>query len=186
MRTSATRMAIAAALVVGIGVALFGLRPAPDGGPSSPTPPNTEIPAQAESSRAPDPPPPNAIPQPKPYPSKVRLLPLEEDWGQLHSPDLSGSDDLEILASLLAAARRSGLSNPSGENYEIVASLQGKNSQGIAVFPTQHPGLTTNGELMDRWGTPYHFHSLTASRMEIRSAGPDGRLWTGDDLLLEE
>jgi hypothetical protein len=38
-----------------------------------------------------------------------------------------------------------------------------------------------NGELIDQWGTPYFFHQLSKVEMEIRSAGPDGVMWTPDD-----
>ena len=31
---------------------------------------------------------------------------------------------------------------------------------------------------------PYHFHQISGTRIEIRSAGPDGQVWTEDDLLL--
>jgi hypothetical protein len=38
------------------------------------------------------------------------------------------------------------------------------------------------GQLIDNWGTPFFFHSLSRNEMEIRSAGPDRRMWTTDDL----
>jgi hypothetical protein len=38
-------------------------------------------------------------------------------------------------------------------------------------------------ELCDNWGTPYFFHQLSASVMEIRSAGEDKTLWTADDIV---
>ena len=40
-----------------------------------------------------------------------------------------------------------------------------------------------DGELVDRWGTPYFFHSVSAEKMEIVSAGPDKELWTDDDVV---
>ena len=39
------------------------------------------------------------------------------------------------------------------------------------------------GELTDAWGTPYFFHQLSGTEMEIHSAGPDRRMFTGDDLI---
>jgi hypothetical protein len=38
--------------------------------------------------------------------------------------------------------------------------------------------------MCDRWGTPYFFHQVSKTEMEIRSAGPDRRMWTGDDSQL--
>jgi hypothetical protein len=40
-----------------------------------------------------------------------------------------------------------------------------------------------DGELVDPWGTPYFFHQLSGTDMEIRSAGPDKTMWTDDDLM---
>jgi hypothetical protein len=37
------------------------------------------------------------------------------------------------------------------------------------------------GELTDRWGTPFFFHQVSKAQMEVRSAGPDRRMWTADD-----
>jgi len=37
--------------------------------------------------------------------------------------------------------------------------------------------------LIDRWGTPYFFHVLSNTGMEIRSAGQDGEFYTEDDAI---
>ena len=42
--------------------------------------------------------------------------------------------------------------------------------------------INRNGELCDRWGTPFFFHAESAAHMEIRSAGPDKKMWTDDDV----
>lgn len=75
--------------------------------------------------------------------------------------------------------------NPVGTNAEIMKSIMGGNPRGAVLGPPA--GMTVNGggELLDRWGTPYFFHSLTRDLMEIRSAGPDRRMWNGDDLAGE-
>jgi hypothetical protein len=39
--------------------------------------------------------------------------------------------------------------------------------------------------LLDRWGTPYYFHPIARNVLGLRSAGPDGKLWTADDVVLE-
>jgi hypothetical protein len=38
---------------------------------------------------------------------------------------------------------------------------------------------------VDRWDTPYFFHQMSASHMEVRSAGPDKMLWTSDDIVVQ-
>jgi hypothetical protein len=74
--------------------------------------------------------------------------------------------------------------NPVGENSEITAALRGRNRLGFAFIPVDCPAINAKGELCDRWGSPYFFHQLSGEKMEIRSAGPDRRLWTGDDEVL--
>lgn len=94
--------------------------------------------------------------------------------------------DLRIVLGVIEAFRlnfpREG--NPIGSNAEITAALQGRNSAGVALLPRGHPAVNAAGELCDRWGTPFFFHAESARRMEVRSAGPDRRLWTDDDVVL--
>jgi len=71
--------------------------------------------------------------------------------------------------------------NPVGNNAEITAALLGDNPRQLRLPLPEGSALTPDGELADRWGTPYFFHQLSGSRMEIRSAGPDRRMWTADD-----
>ena len=74
--------------------------------------------------------------------------------------------------------------NPVGNNREITAALNGQNPRQV-VFLNPDDGLPINprGELVDNWGTPYFFHQLSGSEMEIHSAGPDRKMWTADDLV---
>lgn len=76
--------------------------------------------------------------------------------------------------------------NPVGDNAEITAALRGQNARQ-SVFLTTSDGLRVNGEgqAVDAWSTPYFFHQLSRTEMEIRSAGPDRRMWTTDDLVLK-
>jgi hypothetical protein len=37
--------------------------------------------------------------------------------------------------------------------------------------------------MIDRWGTPYFFHQISATSMEIHSAGPDRKMGTEDDIV---
>jgi hypothetical protein len=73
--------------------------------------------------------------------------------------------------------------NPVGNNAEITRALSGKNSRQTRYLS---PDARTNdkGELIDRWDQPIFFHQISATQMEVRSAGPDHRLWTTDDEVL--
>jgi hypothetical protein len=99
----------------------------------------------------------------------------------------TGYDDVQSVASLLEEYRRAFGAMPQGElNDEIVRRLQGENPKGVAVLPKQHANLNAEGELMDRWGTAYRFHPETAWLTTVRSAGPDKKMWTSDDILSAE
>jgi hypothetical protein len=76
--------------------------------------------------------------------------------------------------------------NPVGTNPEIAAALNGENPKQIK-FIDPEAGLRINGkgELVDSWGTPFFFHQLSATDMEVRSAGPDKVMWTPDDLVIK-
>jgi len=76
--------------------------------------------------------------------------------------------------------------NPVGTNPAITSQLSGENPKHINFIQAQ-PGSTINasGELVDAWGTPYFFHQISGSDMEIHSAGPDKIMWTADDLVVK-
>jgi type II secretory pathway pseudopilin PulG len=93
-------------------------------------------------------------------------------------------DDVQTVSLLLEEYRRAFGAMPLGElNDEIVRRLQGENPKGIAVLPKTHPAINAQGELIDRWGTPYRFHPESAWITTVRSAGQDRRMWTADDVL---
>lgn len=116
---------------------------------------------------------------------EVIVLDVAATADQLHSEDIDPRDDLEILQTLIGAYRRIDGANPSGGiNSEIVAVLSGKNARNIAVISPDHPSLNASGELVDRWGNPYWFHPVSRTVMEVASAGPDGELFTDDDMHL--
>jgi len=74
--------------------------------------------------------------------------------------------------------------NPIGTNAEIMASVLGDNAKQARLATPEGQRLNEKGELTDRWGTPYFFHQLSKTQMEIRSAGPDRVMWTADDMQL--
>lgn len=72
--------------------------------------------------------------------------------------------------------------NPVGDNAEITRSLRGNNLKQLKLKLPDNSPLNAEGELCDIWGTPYFFHQLSGKQMEIRSAGPDRKMWTADDI----
>jgi hypothetical protein len=104
----------------------------------------------------------------------------------LNSPTTDIRADLRTVLVIVDAFRsnfpRDG--NPVGNNAEITAALTGRNQLRLALIPPDHPAINQGGELCDRWGTPFFFHTESATRMEVRSAGPDRKLWNEDDVIL--
>ena len=97
-------------------------------------------------------------------------------------PSAEAAIDLDKVNMSLRDYRTLMSENPIGTNAEITRALNGGNpkqarlvQEGLAINP--------NGELVDRWGTPYFFHQLSKDHMEIRSAGPDRQMETNDDVV---
>ncbi len=108
---------------------------------------------------------------------------IENLASALNSPATEIVADLRLLDDLFATFRTNLRENPVGTNAEITAALTGANPLHLALLPSDHPAINTRGELCDRWGTPFFFHQLSGTQMEIRSAGPDKKLWTDDDTV---
>ena len=95
--------------------------------------------------------------------------------------------DLEIVRQLISqyvTAMQNQPGPPIGDNADLVRALTGRNPLQLVVIPPGHPALGGDGQLRDRWGMPYHLHPLSGRSYEIRSAGPDRRLFTADDLIV--
>lgn len=71
--------------------------------------------------------------------------------------------------------------NPVGNNAEIMHAIRGGNLKQVKFAVPEGQLMNADGELLDRWGTPYFFHQVSKDKMEIRSAGPDRQMWTADD-----
>jgi hypothetical protein len=101
----------------------------------------------------------------------------------LNAPNSNIARDLDIVRQIFETWQsnfpREG--NPVGENAEITTALMGENRLGLALIPKGHRAVNAQGELCDRWGTPFRFHQLSGTKMEIRSAGPDRKFATDDD-----
>jgi hypothetical protein len=103
----------------------------------------------------------------------------------LNSPTQDAKADLRQINDIFMHYRSAiHGDNPVGDNVDITAVLTGRNALGFAFIPLDCPALNADGELCDRWGTPYFFHQISGQEMGIRSAGPDRQMWTADDVDL--
>jgi hypothetical protein len=118
--------------------------------------------------------------------SKIPLpLDLTNLATDLNSPAHDIAADLRIVSTMIDTYRSNFPhdGNPVGDNREITAALAGDNRLRLALIPKNHPAINRDGELCDRWGTPFFFHAESGTQMGIRSAGPDKKLFTADDVV---
>lgn len=178
-----------AALALGT-AALFWFRPKSPRTDSGPVAPIAEAPGGRSAATGPAVAPgssaPAVVPPPQAGPAPAAESALEGESrvaDDLNAPGGTIQRDLSILEEVfgmwLTNFPRTG--NPVGENAEITAALTGDNPVKFAFVPRRHRAINTEGELCDRWGTPFRFHQISGRQMEIRSAGPDRKFGTADD-----
>ena len=167
-----------------------------DGGAKLPASPQVPVPAPASprgTSTAVAPMPagqraaaPAAPPMPRPVPVVAGSPRARTSPGDPLAADAerkAGAIEAEKVTLMLRDYRTRLGENPVGTNAEIMKAVMGGNPKGAMFGPPEGQALNGNGELMDRWGTPYFFHQLSATSMEIRSAGPDREMYTEDDVI---
>lgn len=163
--------------------------------PGAPSPPSTPpIPSPPGTESASPPPPdirhsssdireaPAAATPPKTN-ARTRGSPLA---AELNAPGFDAQHDVATLHSLLRQYQhllRGRQGYPIGNDSDLAHVLTGHNPMKLVVLPADHPALAANGRLQDRWGTPYFIHPRGRGAFEIRSAGPDHKLFTADDLI---
>jgi hypothetical protein len=142
--------------------------------------------AATDTASAPEPPGP-VLPKPR----TVALAAAEQTpTGLKPGEPGSGLSPLTSLENMRSTFRQYSSrlgGNPVGDNAEITAALNGRNARQVVFLNPDEDGVRMNehGELVDSWNTPYFFHQLSRTEMEIRSAGPDRRMWTADDLVIK-
>jgi len=174
---------------------LYSFTPAPVPPAALAVPPSTtSTPAVAVAQPAP--------PQPAPAVALVVSMPPQQPGGALRvsvaspalgpaaevvpEPEPVGLPPATVLSNMRRTVRQYGDmfgGNPVGTNPEITRALNGDNPRHVIFLKLDGNRVNENGELIDSWGTPYFFHQLSSTDMEIRSAGPDRIMYTSDDLV---
>ena len=77
---------------------------------------------------------------------------------------------------------KSAASRPLSANEEWARACAVSIPPASASCQTGTSRLNAQGQLVDRWGAPLFFHALGHGEFQVRSAGPDRRLWTADDI----
>lgn len=147
-------------------LAIWIYRAGPEGVPNSTPQKAADIPTSAMMARS------------EPLPGEVIL----KGYGR---PTSTVERDLEAVGRAfenLMLLIKGGEPFRMGANEELAAALRGKNRTGLRFLPDDHPAFNEAGQIVDRWGTPLFFHVESASVLDVRSAGPDGEMWTEDDV----
>jgi hypothetical protein len=127
-----------------------------------------------------------------PAPGRAAVAAPVVDEGKAGHPDalsfgtaaIAPEREAEVLFGFLQAYRGEFGAFPTGnENAHFLNALAGANPAGLVIFPLKHPRVSAAGELLDAWGTPFHFHVIDSQQLEVRSAGADREWFTTDDLI---
>ena len=105
---------------------------------------------------------------------------------ELNTPGGDGLHDVQPLHALIRQYLRilhHRQGPPIGDDTDLAHVLTGHNPMRLIFVPPGNPALSADGHLRDRWGTPYFIHALGYGTYEVRSAGPDRKLFTTDDLV---
>lgn len=126
-------------------------------------------------------------------PSLLALLPARQatpgiplhSWERLLVEGGTPAEDRASLADIVTNYLQSSAHDsrpPLGTNEEITRALSDPAVLGDAAIPMSHPAIVS-GQLIDRWGSPWFFHQLSADVFEVRSFGPDRKPFTADDVV---
>ena len=107
---------------------------------------------------------------------------------KLNAPDGNAKQDVATLNELVFQYQhnmRHPNAPPIGDDRDLARVLTGHNPTGLVIIPPGHRAISSDGRLCDRWGTPYFVHPIGRGAIEIRSAGPDKKMFTSDDVTAE-
>lgn len=124
------------------------------------------------------------VPEPEPEPEPApAVAPPPEPQGLTPQEVQAVRDAIDNLEFVFRDFANALGGNPVGTNAEITAALRGDNLKQLKLELPAGSTVNPAGELCDPWGTPWFFHQLSRTKMEVRSAGKDKQLYTEDDFV---
>jgi hypothetical protein len=112
--------------------------------------------------------------------------PGKSDLAGYAAPGGTDTADMSMLAGSASAfltIHKQAAERPLSANEEWSAALRGQRPGTTRWLDDGPPVFSTDGKIIDRHGTPVHFHALGHKAWEFRSAGPDKLLFTDDDAV---
>lgn len=138
----------------------------------TPPPPARQAPAPAPAAE-PD--------TPRPQTAAESLL---AGYANPASPPLEDLKKIHRVVTGYFSVVKDSSRHPIGGNADLAAALRGENPNRETFVPANHPIFSADGLILDRWGSPLVVHPRAWRELELRSAGPDRRPYTDDDLVL--
>ncbi|MGJ8696261.1 MAG: hypothetical protein ACSHYF_08075 [Verrucomicrobiaceae bacterium] len=138
-------------------------------------------PAEPSPQKQSTPPPSTETPPAREYPEQAMGDRILADYA---SPSSNGKEDIKLFYNYLTNVfllLKSRDTQQYAINEDLSALLRGKNNYKTPfVSPDSHI-FNEEKMIIDRWGTPIHIHTISSDVFELRSAGPDKKLFTQDD-----
>ena len=120
-----------------------------------------------------------------PDPGALRPTIGEEMLRDYGSPSTTPINDLKLLGGLInnmGLLVKNLYERPMSGNEDWAKALRGLNPAHERFLPDNYRIFNSDGLLVDRWGTALFFHPTGYKQFDIRSAGPDRKMWTADDI----
>ena len=102
------------------------------------------------------------------------------------SPESDGQEDVKLFYHYLTnifMLIKSRDSKQYAINEDLASFLLGKNNYKTPCVSADSHIFNEKGLIVDRWQTPIHIHTISNDRFEIRSAGPDRKIFSEDDFI---
>ncbi len=130
--------------------------------------------------------PPDVRSQPAPAPERQPLPGdrLLATWADPASPPIEDLRKVRAVVLGYFSVIKDVTRHPIGGNADLTACLLGENASRQPFLRADHPAVSSDRLLIDRWNTPLFVHPEAARELTLRSAGPDKALFTADDLIL--
>lgn len=183
MKPKTLALAFVALVLLGVGLFWFVTRDDPSLTDIKLPPAKRTVPAVQKPAPFVTAPTPAAPPEPPPRDRRAIDPEIQKLANRLVEQTQTPLNDLEVVNEFFDMYRKTMSHMSIGSNEDLTAILTGGNPQNGVLFPADSP-MIINGQIVDRWGSPYWIHPNSGARVEIRSAGPDKSLFTPDDIAI--
>lgn len=122
--------------------------------------------------------------------SPVTVFPEQQMGDQMlaayASENSDGQQDIQLFFDYLKNVfllMKSRDTHQYAINEDLADFLRGKNDYKTPYLSSDSHIFDADQMIIDRWGSPIHIHTISRDQFELRSAGPDKKLFTEDDFF---